>query len=382
MAVRTEVKVGAFVAIGLAVIGLMVFMIGGSSRLFESKATYMAAFEDVEGLGPGASVLMGGVHIGHVDSVRYPEDATRSEVLVELAIVRSEARRIRADSRVLVSPKGFLGDKLITITIGSPGESQLAEGSVIPSGQSQGLMAELAGLGEKAGNVLGNLEKTSHTIATEEFRDDVQVSMRSVRNVLESLDQGDGYLPRLMRDGDEAGRLSRAVANLEKSTLELNRVLRRVDTVVARVADGPGFAHQLIYGDEGTKSIEQIGNAADEIAKTLQGIREGDGIARNILFGGGDEGDAERAMADLAAITSDLRAMVRDVKQGKGTLGALMVDPSVYEDLKVLLGNVQRNEVLRALVRYSIQRDEKAGGPKLEATETLPAAARGGLPSP
>jgi phospholipid/cholesterol/gamma-HCH transport system substrate-binding protein len=98
---------------------------------------------------------------------------------------------------------------------------------------------------------------------------------------------------------------------------------------------------------------------AEEVAKTLEGIREGDGLAKNILFGGGDDGDSEKAMSDLAAITGDLRVLVHDVKQGKGTLGALMVDPSVYEDLKVLLGNVQRNEVLRALVRYSIARDEK-----------------------
>jgi phospholipid/cholesterol/gamma-HCH transport system substrate-binding protein len=44
-----------------------------------------------------------------------------------------------------------------------------------------------------------------------------------------------------------------------------------------------------------------------------------------------------------------------------------MVDPSVYEDLKVLLGNVQRNEVLRALVRYSIKQDE--GQPRVEVRD-------------
>jgi hypothetical protein len=57
-----------------------------------------------------------------------------------------------------------------------------------------------------------------------------------------------------------------------------------------------------------------------------------------------------------------LRAMLSDMRQGKGTLGALLVDPSVYEDLKMLLGNVQRNQTLRALVRYSIQRDDGTPG--------------------
>jgi phospholipid/cholesterol/gamma-HCH transport system substrate-binding protein len=39
-------------------------------------------------------------------------------------------------------------------------------------------------------------------------------------------------------------------------------------------------------------------------------------------------------------------------------VGALLVDPSIYEDMKLVLGNVQRNDVLRALVRYSINKDE------------------------
>jgi phospholipid/cholesterol/gamma-HCH transport system substrate-binding protein len=119
-----------------------------------------------------------------------------------------------------------------------------------------------------------------------------------------------------------------------------------------------------LYGDQGTKTIEQIGGAADEVAKTLVAIREGDGLAKRILFGGEHDDDTDRAIADLAAITSDLRAITHEVKEGKGTLGALLADPSVYEDLKVLLGNAQRNEVLRALVRYSIKRDEAGGAPK------------------
>ncbi|MCU0687690.1 MAG: MCE family protein, partial [Polyangiaceae bacterium] len=52
-------------------------------------------------------------------------------------------------------------------------------------------------------------------------------------------------------------------------------------------------------------------------------------------------------------------SIVADVRAGKGTLGGLLVDPSIYEDMKAVLGNVQRNDVLRALVRYSIKQDEK-----------------------
>jgi phospholipid/cholesterol/gamma-HCH transport system substrate-binding protein len=134
--------------------------------------------------------------------------------------------------------------------------------------------------------------------------------------------------------------------------------------VVDRINSGPGLAHEVIYGD--SKAVAQFGTAADEVGKMLAGIREGNGLAHGLLYGddgrGGDSALGEKLAGDVAGMSGDLRAMVSDMRQGKGTLGALLVDPSVYEDLKMLLGNVQRNQTLRALVRYSIQRDDGAPG--------------------
>jgi phospholipid/cholesterol/gamma-HCH transport system substrate-binding protein len=74
----------------------------------------------------------------------------------------------------------------------------------------------------------------------------------------------------------------------------------------------------------------------------------------------------------VTAMTGDLRTIVANVKAGKGTVGALLVDPSIYEDLKVVLGNVERNDVLRALVRYSIKQDEKKPNVEVGATAGKP----------
>src|SRR5690606_39348048 len=85
------------------------------------------------------------------------------------------------------------------------------------------------------------------------------------------------------------------------------------------------------------------------------------GIADGLRFGGKGSDSAEQMLTNLAAVSRDLTGVTAQIKDGKGTVGALLNDPSVYEDLKVLLGNVQRNQVLRALVRYSIQADEQNG---------------------
>jgi phospholipid/cholesterol/gamma-HCH transport system substrate-binding protein len=104
--------------------------------------------------------------------------------------------------------------------------------------------------------------------------------------------------------------------------------------------------------------VAQFGGAADELRVTLKGIREGNGLARSIIYG---DDQSQALMKNLNDMSGDIRQIVADIRAGKGTLGALLVDPSVYEDLKVVLGNVERNKALRALVRYSIRRDESSG---------------------
>jgi phospholipid/cholesterol/gamma-HCH transport system substrate-binding protein len=144
---------------------------------------------------------------------------------------------------------------------------------------------------------------------------------------------------------------------LRASAAELNQLLRSVRAVVDRVRTGPGFVHEVIYEESGSQALSQVGGAAEEVGLALKGIREGDSFAHGMLY----EKESAEMVDNLNRASADLQAIVEDVRAGKGTLGAFLVDPSVYEDVKVLLGNVGRNRSLRALVRYSIQQDEDSG---------------------
>lgn len=372
MAIRSEVRVGAFVLLGLVLMAGLVFIIGDARRVFEKKVEYYAQFDDVQGLIPGSMVLMGGVNVGEVRSVKYPDDPRSSQIQVEIAITKSEARRIREDSTIAIAPKGLLGDKLLSLSVGDPDKPALPSGSTIPTSEGGGLFSQVEEMGEKAGAVLANLEKTSGTLAEDEFRQDLRESAAALRGLLQKAESGQGYIPRLLHDQAEAERLSRVVQNLEVTTRRLDQLMRGLDTAIARINTGPGLIHELIYAEDGSKAANQIGQAAEEFAVTMKAIREGDGIAHDLLFGGKGSDSAEQMLTNLAAVSSDLKGVTAQIKDGKGTVGALLNDPSVYEDLKVLLGNVQRNQVLRALVRYSIQADEQQRGVKVEPPPVQP----------
>lgn len=359
MPIARQVKVGAFVFAGLVVAGLVVFLIGDERRLFESKVFYHAYFRDVQGLNRGSPVRMGGIDIGRIEEVSYTEDAKDARLRVTMEIVDEEARRIRKDSVASVASKGLLGDKMIVITVGNPKEPQIPHGGTIPSEEAQDISAMLDRvntISEKAESIVKNLEKTTQTFAEDQFREDMRSTVSSLNSILKAIDKGDGAASRFLHDPAEGERLSRTLANLERSTAQFDKTLTGVNAAINRVNTGPGFAHDVIYGEGPTETVKQFGRAAGELATTLEGIRRGNGLAKSVLYG--DDG-SQQIMGDLNAMAHDLRGIVADMRRGKGTIGALLVDPSVYEDLKMMLGNVERNKALRALVRYSIQRDEK-----------------------
>jgi phospholipid/cholesterol/gamma-HCH transport system substrate-binding protein len=353
------VKVGAFVAAGLLVAGLVVFLIGDERRAFAKKDRYYVVFEDVQGLTRGSPVRMGGVDVGQVQSVAYSDDAKDNRLRVTMDIVRAEARRIRADSTATIGNKGLLGDKMVVIKVGSPDKAQLEAGSTIVSETPTDLSAltdRLSAISEKADTVMSNLQKTTDTLADPALREDLRSSVSSISHILKSVDQGDGYIGKLFHDPAEARRISNSVANLERASGQLDGILGGVHATVARVNNGPGFVHEVVYGDGPSQAVAQIGRAAGELATTLEAVRNGNGLAKSVLYG---DDQTQQLIGDLNKITADAREIMEGIRAGKGTIGALMVDPSVYEDVKLLLGNVERNKALRALVRYSIQRDEK-----------------------
>jgi len=355
-----DVKVGAFVLAGLTAMGAVIFLIGDERQLFSSKLKYSAEFEDVQGLRRGSPVRMGGVDVGSVVLVEYASEAKDKNIHVRMSISADDARRIRKDSLATIEGKGLLGDKMIVVSVGTPGQPQLPEGAEIPSQPAEDLsklMTRFSNISGQVEKVVTNLEHATNSLSDEKFQGDIRNSTASLARILDSVDRGDGYVGKLLHDPTESARLSQLMSNLQQTSAELSRATQNVNQILTRVNSGPGFVHEVVYGEEGAKTIAKVGAVADELGTTLKGIREGNGLARSVIYG---DDSSQAIMSNLNQASTDFRQLVSDMRAGKGTLGALLVDPSVYEDLKLMLGNVERNRALRALVRYSIKRDEKS----------------------
>src|SRR5690606_20222220 len=133
MGTPREIKVGAFVLMGLTVVGLIVFLIGEERALFQRHTPFKTSFQDVQGLTRGSPVRMGGVGVGRVDKIGYGTKADDSTIYAGFSFVGRGARRIRSDSVAWIDARGLLGDKMLVISVGSPESPPLQAGALIPS---------------------------------------------------------------------------------------------------------------------------------------------------------------------------------------------------------------------------------------------------------
>lgn len=359
-----NIKVGLFVLAGFLFSGLVIFLLGDERRLFDSAVDYKTQFHDVAGLKSGAPIRMGGVDIGHVESVGYGSSAADNTIYVRMKIVSKEAGRIREDSMVKVVAKGLLGDKMLEITTGTSANAAPRD-QPLRSEDPEDMFGAVGSLASDAKGALQSFKRVGDNLSNEELQSDIRHTVASMDHLLHQVTDGEGYPHLFLTDKAEAQRISKMIDSIERTSNELDATLAEVRQVAARVRTGPGFTHDVIYGDGPQKEIASFGFAANEVALSLKGIRESDSVTHEVLYGG--KGNTAKALDNVAAITDDLRAITGGIRQGKGTVGALLVDPSIYEDMKMLLGNVERNDVLRALVRYSIKQDESKPQVKVEA---------------
>src|SRR5437667_12893673 len=116
-----ELKVGAFVLAGLAVLATLVVQFGRLGEGFKTYYGLTVRFPDASGLLKGSDVLLAGAKIGRVsDGPRL----TRSGQGVDVPLRIFDYVRVPAGSRFTVGSSGLLGDRFVAVTMpaGEPTE--------------------------------------------------------------------------------------------------------------------------------------------------------------------------------------------------------------------------------------------------------------------
>lgn len=367
----TELRVGVFVTVALIVGFFVVFALGSRSAMFSSRNHYTATFSSANGLRPGSPVRMAGIDVGTVDSVSFRDDGRAS---IAFSVRSTEAHFVTGPragetdpahsgaSIASIGSKGLLGDGLVDITPGTG--DPLPDGAEVEAAESGGIMAAAQGAISDARPAIENVRALTESLADPQFRADIQAIAHNIAELTRMVREDDGTVHRLISDPEMANQVQETLHSLQITSTELAATARNVRAITGEIRDGDGSVHEIIYGDQGTRLVTNLADTAGEAATVIRDIRTGDGNAHELLYGD----SAGDLIANLTAMSGDLRSIMADIRAGRGTLGGFLMDPSIYEDVRRIVGNVERNDILRALVRYSLREDEPRD-PAPQATE-------------
>ena len=365
---RLTLRAGLFVAMGLVIAGVVVFFIGQESRLFERQTVYRAYFSNVQGLNEESPVWLGGMRVGKVTGIFFSPDPKDPRLEVQFQVSAKYTGRVRGDSVVQLTSMGVLGDKAVDISLGSPSAPPVEPGGALKSSASGDLASLLSGAGQVMDNSIAiskSLRAAVESYADPTLAKDVARGMSSLRALLEEVEKGDGVLHALIYDKAVGREVRTLMAHASQVAVRVDGAVGHLEALLREVRTGDGTAHALIYGDEGATALRELGAAAGQLAGLIEDAKKSpNGAVHQLVYG-----DARGMFADLGSAAENLKTITATVAKGDGTVGGLISDPTVYEDLREVLGNVKRNRILRALVRFSLNNREdleKIGEPQKE----------------
>jgi phospholipid/cholesterol/gamma-HCH transport system substrate-binding protein len=125
------------------------------------------------------------------------------------------------------------------------------------------------------------------------------------------------------------------------------------------------------YFKKGGAIVEDLSGVAHNLNEILAAVNNSGRLERILVnFEKASIGLAATAKTvdgiskdDLPAVMASVRKILTKIERGDGTLGALINDPSLHEDLRLLVGGAQRSKMVRFLIRQAISSGEAGSVP-------------------
>jgi phospholipid/cholesterol/gamma-HCH transport system substrate-binding protein len=373
---RCTALLGAFVVGVLVLAAAAVRLLGGGAGLFTRTVTLHLYVNDSSGLGVDAPVRLAGIPIGRVSSIDLPEDLNIREARISLAVRERYLPRLRADSEAVISGRGLLGNEGVDISPGSPDKPMLHHGETIPARPAR-VDTSLAHVLTKLDSAVAAMTQANEAVATAlhnavtpEASADLRRMLHATADLLEAIEHGDGLAHRALYDPAYARNAGKILNETQLSLLAAHDALLRFSALAAAIQRG-GTLHELLYGEHGARAFAELHTATAELARLLGNVRTQPGLLHSLVY---DESTAD-ILSQWTDFSERVNRLSRQLEQGQGTVGGLLVDPSIYEDVKGLLGDLERNVAFKALIRYTINAEAlKRPAPAMKPAVVEPAA--------
>jgi phospholipid/cholesterol/gamma-HCH transport system substrate-binding protein len=258
-----EFKVGAFVFMGLAMLGALVVEFGRLGEGFKTYYPLTVRFNDASGLLKGSDVLLAGAKIGKVAGGPHLVREGQG-IIVPLKIY--DYVKIPNGSKFSVGSSGLLGDRFVNV--------------VMPPGKPNGFIPRNASISGARETGIDDLTREGGALVG-----DMRGAVQNINATFTRLNQ-EALSPANMEN------LKTSIASLSQTTGALAESSKKLDGVIEKADATVGSTK---------KAADDLQSAIADARKAIQAATEGKGLMAALLTN-------QQLANDLRALVSNLRA--------------------------------------------------------------------------
>jgi phospholipid/cholesterol/gamma-HCH transport system substrate-binding protein len=325
-----EVKVGVLILVSLGILAAFVLVMGGLS--FEKTYTVYVDFDNPGGLQSGAPVRVAGVKCGKVTDLQFmggkidPKTNRRTLVRAKLAIEQRVQSSIHDDADFYITTQGVLGEQFLAIDPGSPQKPVVADNSIVKGIDPPRLDLFLAKAYELLDTTINGIRNNRELIS--DIATNTAGLLKNLNLVLT----------------DNREKVNTIVANLEELSKEANQLTHHART---NYVDNPKILRTIDNIDRISADIQK--ESGPLIKDTKEAVANLNRASK--VIGGEEEQQKLRKtldeLSELAAranaTAADAQSIVGHIKKGNGTVGALVMDEAVYDDVQEMVRDLKHN---------------------------------------
>ncbi|MBI2885325.1 MAG: MCE family protein [Candidatus Omnitrophica bacterium] len=213
--VSLELKVGAFIVTGVALLVVFLFAIGDVATYFQPGQALRVVFDSANGITRGSPAQYAGVEVGKVEDVRIVA-GVGGPPKVELVVRVPKRIVIRSDDSASISTFGLLGEKYLAI---------------------------LPGLGQGQPLVSGDVLVGNPPVSTEQVIERSNEVLSELKRTLEGINS-------VVADPEARLYLKETLQEARDATRNWKLLGQRLNLAMSNVEAGEGSLGHLLYDDE------------------------------------------------------------------------------------------------------------------------------------
>ncbi|MDQ6610266.1 MAG: MlaD family protein [Bacteroidota bacterium] len=289
---KTSVIVGIFVFAALVIFVLGVMTLGGQKSIFNKGATIKAIFDEVNGLQAGNNVWYSGVKVGTIESINLNKDG---KVIVEMNIEEKAHPLIKKDTKAKVGADGFIGNKIVVLTGGSPGAAMVENGSSLTVERAVSTDEMMATLQDNNKNIL--------TITT------------NFKTISDQLINGKGSIGKLLNDDRLVNDLQQAILSIKGAAINAEHLASNVSNYTAKLSAKGSLANDLVTDtilfSRLRSTVKQIDALSNNAGQVINNLKE---ASKNINQGMSDQSTSIGLLLHDKETAASIKATIKNLQ--------------------------------------------------------------------